>query len=138
MRGATKPALLAAVDPGIRTSFGSDAGVDAFKARLRDPNSTLWADLATALALGGAFRSPTSFEAPYVFATWPEDVDSFQCAAVVGDLVRVRATAQPDSAVVSSVSFDVLQLLPGPAKRQRGPRAPVERAHGLHRRVVSA
>ena len=104
-------AVLAAADPGIRTSFGSDHGLNPFRAQLSDSKSTIWADLAAALALGGAFRSMDSFEAPYVFAKWP-DVDSFECSAVIGDLVRVRASAEPDSAVVTRVSFDVVQVVP--------------------------
>ena len=106
-------AVLAAADPGIRTSFGPDNGLNAFRAQLRDSKSTIWADLAAALALGGAFRSLDSFEAPYVFAKWP-DVDAFECSAVIGDLVRVRVSAEPDSAVVTRVSFDVVQVMPQP------------------------
>ena len=102
-------AVLAVVDPGIRTSFGDDQGLDTFRSKLRDPKSTIWADLASAVALGGAFRSVDSFEAPYVFAKWP-DVDSFECSAVIGDVVRVRVSAEPDSAVVTSASFDVVQV----------------------------
>jgi hypothetical protein len=103
-------AVLATADPGIRTSFGSSSGLEAFRAQLRDSKGTVWADLASAVALGGAFRSPDAFEAPYVFAKWP-DVDSFACTAVIGDLVRVRVSAEPDSAVVTRVSFDVVQVV---------------------------
>ena len=103
-------AVLAVADPGIRTSFGDDEGLETFRAKLRDPQSTTWADLSTALALGGTFQSPDSFVAPYVFAKWP-DVDSFECSAVIGDLVRVRVSAAPDSAIVTSASFDVVQVM---------------------------
>lgn len=106
-------AVLAAADPGIRTSFGSDTGLEAFRAQLRDPKGMIWSDLAAALALGGAFRAPDSFEAPYVFAKWP-GVDSFECRAVIADVVRVRASAEPGSAVVTRASFDVVQVLPQP------------------------
>ena len=106
-------ALIAAADPSIRTSFGDDEGMAAFRAKLRDPQGTVWADLATALALGGTFQSPDSFVAPYVFAAWPERLDSFECGAVIGSRVRVRASAQPDSAVVAAVSYEIVELLPG-------------------------
>jgi hypothetical protein len=105
-------AVLAAADPGIRTSFGDDDGLATLRMKLRDPEGTLWADLATALALGGTFRSPDSFVAPYAFAEWPGGADSFECALVIGDRVRVRASASPDSAVVGRVSHEIVQVLP--------------------------
>ena len=105
-------AVLAAADPGIRTSFGDDEGIATLRAKLRDPQDAVWADLAAALALGGTFQSPDSFVAPYVFAAWPERFDSFECGAVIGDRVRVRASAQPGSAVVATVSYELVQLLP--------------------------
>ena len=105
-------AVIAAADPGIRTSFGDDEGAATLRAKLRDPEGTIWADLAAALALGGTFQSPDSFAAPYVFAAWPERLDSFECGAVVGDRVRVRASAEPGSAVVASVSYEIVQVLP--------------------------
>jgi hypothetical protein len=105
-------AVLAAADPGIRTSFGDDDGLAALRAKLRDPQGTIWADLGAALALGGQFQSADSFVAPYVFAAWPGSLDSFECAAIVGDRVRVRASADPGSAVVGSVSYEIVQVLP--------------------------
>jgi hypothetical protein len=105
-------AVLAAADPGIRTSFGDDDGLAAFRAKLREPQGRAWADLGAALALGGRFQSPDSFVAPYVFASWPDNLDSFECGAVVGDRVRVRASADPAAPVVGSASFEIVQVLP--------------------------
>ena len=110
--GRDEAALLGAVDPNIRLSFGDDNGLDELRKQLRDPTSTLWTELATALALGGRFTSATSFTAPYVFAAWPEGLDSFECAAVLGERVRVRKTPAADSAVVGSVSYEIVQVLP--------------------------
>jgi hypothetical protein len=128
-------AVLAAADPDIRTSFGDDGGLDAFRAKLRDSQDTVWADLATALALGGAFASPDSFVAPYVFARWPGRFDSFECAVVIGDRVRVRASAQPDSAVVGSASYEIVQVLPAPPKTAA---TPVRLASGAAGFIASA
>jgi hypothetical protein len=105
-------AVLAAADPGIRLAFDDSVGIEILRKALRDPQSTIWGDLATTLALGGTFESPTSFTAPYVTAAWSDDFDAFQCAAVLGDRVRVRRTAAADSAVVASVSYEIVQLLP--------------------------
>ena len=104
-------AVIAAADPGIRTSFG-DEGIATLRAKLRDPQDTFWADLATALALGGTFQSPDSFVAPYVFAAWPERFHSFECGAVTGDRVRVRASSEPGSAILAAVSYRIVQVLP--------------------------
>ena len=98
-------ALLAAVDPAIQLSFGGDDGIEELKKQLRDPKGTMWADLGAALALGGTFSSATTFTAPYVFAAWPDGVDSFECVAVLGDRVRVRQTLAADSAVVGTASM---------------------------------
>src|SRR5688572_4165978 len=128
-------AVLAVADPGIRTSFGDDEGLDTFRAKLRDPQSSTWADLGTALALGGTFQSPDSFVAPYVFAAWPDGLDSFECAAVTGDRVRVRTAAEPGSAVVGSVSYEIVQVLPAP---QEGTTTHVRLASGRTGFIASA
>lgn len=121
-------AVLAAADPGIRTSFGDDDGLATFRTKLRDPQGALWSELGAALALGGRFQSPDSFVAPYVFADWPGRLDSFECAAVVGDRVRVRASADPGSAVVGSVSYEIVQVLP--AQQENAATAQVRLANG--------
>ena len=36
-------AVIAAADPGIRTSFGDDEGIATFRAKLRDPQDAVWA-----------------------------------------------------------------------------------------------
>lgn len=105
-------ALLAAVDPAIQLSFGGDDGIEELKKQLRDPKGTMWADLGAALALGGTFSSATTFTAPYVFAAWPDGVDSFECVAVLGDRVRVRQTLAADSAVVGTASYEIVQRIP--------------------------
>jgi hypothetical protein len=123
------------VDPGIRTSFGDDAGLETFRAKLRDPHGETWGNLAAALALGGTFQSSDSFVAPYVFGAWPDRLDSFECAAVIGDRVRVRATAQPDSAVVGLVSYDIVQVLTAP---QESAATHVRLANGVTGFIASA
>jgi hypothetical protein len=105
-------AVVAAADPGIRTSFGDDDGIARFTAQLRDAGSSVWADLGAALALGGAFTAQTTFQAPYVFARWPDAADSFECLAVLGDRVRVRQSADPTSAIVATTSYELVQALP--------------------------
>jgi len=105
-------ALLAGVDPAIQLSFGGDDGIEELKKQLRDPKGTMWTELGAALALGGAFTSPTTFTAPYVFAVWPEGVDSFECVAVLGDRVRVRQTLAADSTVVGTASYEIVQRIP--------------------------
>src|SRR5436190_24340926 len=51
--GRDEAALLAAVDPAIRLSFGEDGGIDELRKQLRAPKTTLWAELGHVLALGG-------------------------------------------------------------------------------------
>jgi hypothetical protein len=128
-------AVLAVTDPGIRTSFGDDEGVETFRAKLREPQGTTWADLATALALGGTFPSPDSFVAPYVFAAWPDGLDSFECGAVIGDRVRVRVSAASGSAVMSLVSYEIVQVLPA---QQESAATHVRLANGVTGFIASA
>src|SRR6187200_2668650 len=60
--------LVVILDPEIRASFGSDHGIEAFKAmwNLNEPDTQLWKELGTVLALGGTFSGPTEFTAPYL------------------------------------------------------------------------
>ena len=105
-------ALLSAVDPAIKLSFGGDDGIDALRRELRDPKGRTWTELGAALALGGTFTSATTFTAPYVFAAWPDRLDSFECVAVLGDRVRVRQTLDANSTVVGTASYEIVQRIP--------------------------
>jgi hypothetical protein len=106
--------VVAIVDPGIRNSFGPDQGMRTFVDTWRpnEPDSRLWAELGGVLALGGRFDASGSFVAPYVYAGWPNDLDSFEHVAIVGSDVHVRAAPRPDAASLRRVTFAVLRRAP--------------------------
>ena len=105
-------AVLAVVSPTIRNTFGDDDGKAAFEKmwRLDQPDSELWQELGTALALGGSFDSAGNFVAPYTFSRWPNAIDSFEHVAVVGSQVTVRAAPSMTSAALASLSFAVVPV----------------------------
>lgn len=105
-------AVLAAVHPGIKSSFGGDEGVEDFRRmwKLEDSASGLWQELGAALALGGRFYAEDQFVAPYVFSNWPERFDAFEHVAIVGSQVRVRAEPRLDASSLAVLSFDIVAL----------------------------
>jgi hypothetical protein len=117
------PAILGAISPGIRLSFGADGGVEAFHRiwKPEDPTSRLWDELGQVLALGGSFETPDTFVAPYVFSRWPSEIHAFEHVAVTAADVRIRLEPRPDAAVLTARSFSILPLAPrGPAPVPQG------------------
>jgi hypothetical protein len=103
-------ALIEASDPGIRLGFDASGGADALRTLFAGrPES--WDELRTVLARGGRFTSSTSFSAPYVYSNWPERLDSFECAAIIGTNVRLRSEPRLDASIVTSVSYSIVRLL---------------------------
>jgi hypothetical protein len=105
-------AILDAVHPDIKSSFGGDDGIEDFKRmwRLDESDSMFWKEFGTVLALGGSFDDTDAFTAPYTFSRWPNDVDAFDYVAVVGSQVRIRSLPRADASVISQASYRILQL----------------------------
>src|SRR4030095_16666223 len=99
------------LDPEIVNSFGGDGGVLEFKStwKLNRPNSELWDELGTCLALGGKFDKDGSFSAPYVFGAFPDEFDPYEYTAIIGQDVRVRKEPSLNSPVIKMLSFDVVK-----------------------------
>lgn len=110
-------ALLAAVHPNIRTSFGDDNGIEAFRRKWlgADARRDLWRELGDVLALGGTFSNDSQFVAPYTFSRWPEALDGFEHVAVTAADVPLRAAPLEDAAALATVSYAILRLDPNPA-----------------------
>lgn len=105
-------AVMAALHPNVKLSFGGDAGLADFETTWRPsaPDSPLWEALGSVLALGGSFAPDGTFTAPYVFARWPADRDAFEHVAVVGSGVRVRAAPAASAPVVGALSLCIVRL----------------------------
>jgi len=105
--------LTASLAQDILNNFGGGRGVDAFNSAWKpeDPHSAVWPALAGVLKLGGRFDSKTVFTAPYVFASWPHDLDSFNFVAVTGADAVMRKAADAKSAVVRQLDHDVLEVI---------------------------
>lgn len=103
--------LCAHTAPDVQFSFGAENGLEAFKERWRPgaPDSELWPTLARVMGTGGRFRGGR-FVAPYVFAAWPDSLDPFAHAAIVGEGVRVRARPARGGEVLTTLSFAVVAL----------------------------
>lgn len=103
-------AVLAVVDPGVRISFGDSGGRQAFKtAVIENRNEDFWLEFSTILRLGGRFRTNDDFDAPYTFSAWPENFDAFECLAITGSHVRVRAAPGLDGGIVTQLDYAVVR-----------------------------
>lgn len=92
--------------PAIKLSFGGDSGRDSFREWLREPEYR--GELAAALGLGGVFTSDSTFVAPYTFARFPDDYDAFECFAVTGRDVHVRAAPDADAEILALLSYEAV------------------------------
>jgi hypothetical protein len=98
--------VLKITDPHIRTSFGSDDGLEFFKRDLSSKRNPIWDELGAVLALGGVFETPGTFVAPFSTACGEPGEE----VVVVGRHVRVRARPEPTAPVQAEVSFVVLRM----------------------------
>ncbi|HKG21073.1 MAG TPA: SH3 domain-containing protein [Blastocatellia bacterium] len=117
--------VMSAVHSRIRNSFGDSGGVGEFRKKWKPerPDSELWDTLVEILSLGGAFRNAgkgSDFWAPYVFSSFPEDMDSFEYVAVTGENVNVRQKADPASPVISILSYDLVKAPEGLSGKKAG------------------
>lgn len=110
--------VMSAVHPRIRNSFGDNGGAREFRRKWKpeNPDSELWETLVEILRLGGSFREAgkgRDFWAPYVYSNFPEDLDAFEYMAVTGENVNVRQRPDPASAVISTLSYDLVKAPDG-------------------------
>ena len=114
-------ALLAAVDPKVRSSFGEEDGIASFRRhwRLDRPaQSKVWSELGAVLRLG-ATRDETEFIAPYVFTHFPKTLDAYSHAAVVQPGAVLRMSAALKAAPAATLDYHIVQLVGQPVKGWR-------------------
>jgi hypothetical protein len=105
-------AVVALVDPKIRTSFGDGGGADELRKTLEKEG--VLDDLELVLSRGGTFQGEgeaRSFWAPYVYSAWPDAHDAFQSLAVIEDNVPLRETRDASSPVVATLAYDIVTLV---------------------------
>jgi hypothetical protein len=107
-------AIERAVDPGIRVDFGGNGGVVDFRNAhfsVAEERERFWRDFGWVLAHGGRFVDSDTFAAPYVYAAWPDEFDSFDCLAIVGTRVRLRAAPSLTAPILTSLDFAIVEAL---------------------------
>jgi hypothetical protein len=114
IKNRDKDYILSILDPDIKNSFGGDGGIEEFKSlwKLDESESELWNELLAVLTLGGAFGEylgGTSFEAPYVSASWPDEYDAYEYMAIVGENVSVRLEPSLSATVIDALSYDIVK-----------------------------
>jgi hypothetical protein len=106
-------ALLRVVSPVIKNSFGGNDGAAEFREmwEIEKPGSEVWPVLDRLLGLGGAWFDPNLYCAPYLFQKFPNDLDAFEHAVVVGTGVRLRENASLAARVRAGLSFEIVRVI---------------------------
>jgi hypothetical protein len=111
-------AIVAVADPDICLDFGGGVGPDILRRYLNE-DAKRWQELRTVLTLGGTWREPDEFAAPYVYSAMPAGRGEYEDAAIIGAGVRVRQAPRPDAAVVTTMSYCVVELVPQQAHNEQ-------------------
>jgi hypothetical protein len=107
-------AVIALVDPKIRTSFGGGGGPDDLRRTLEQPD--MWSGLEQILTLGGTFIDGSdgkAFWAPYVYSAWPDRHDAFTTYAVIAD--DVPLVDAPDGKPIAMLSRNIVEHMSDPS-----------------------
>lgn len=105
--------IVSVLDPKIVASFGGDEGIADFKRfwKISDANSRFWETFLPVIANGGKFleNDRKLFCAPYLFAAFPDDLDSFTYLAIFGNNVNLRSGPSMKSPVLDQLSYNVVE-----------------------------
>ena len=109
--------ILSVLDPKIELSFGGDSGVKDFKKiwEIEKSDSKFWEEFLPVIKNGGLFcrdgaKRTNTFFAPYTFNSFPEDLDPFEHSAIFGSNVNLRERPDANSAIVASLSYNVVKV----------------------------
>jgi len=108
--------VLSILDRNITNNFGGDGGIEDFKDlwKIHRSDSEFWREFLLVITNGGKFNNEDNrkiFYAPYTFASFPDDLDSFTFSVIFGDKVNVRSSADAKSPVVGSLSYNIVEIL---------------------------
>ncbi len=108
--------ILKIIDPNIKLSFGGDEGIEDFHRmwKIEDKNSVFWAEFLPVIKNGGSFvrdgkKRLNLFYAPYSFSSFPDDLETFEYALIIGKGVNLRNKPSMDGAVVGTLSYTVVK-----------------------------
>lgn len=122
-------AVLAALNPRIRTSFGEEGGIDHFNTMWHpeDPGSSLWSQLEDVLELGGSFLASSGsqiFCAPYPYSEWPGDLDAFEHLVVIRPGTTLKVSRDPSSTGHTSLGYEFVRIAADDPVRSGNRKAP--------------
>ncbi|MGE0493029.1 MAG: SH3 domain-containing protein [Vulcanimicrobiota bacterium] len=96
---------------GAKVSFGGDTSLDQMY-KLDDPDDRFWKIVARMVELGGYYEADHAMVYyPYVYARFPENLDSFEWVAVTGENVNLRDQPSLSGQVVGHASYDLLKVV---------------------------
>ena len=109
--------ILSIVDPKIQNGFGGRDGIANFRRdwKLDRHDSAFWREFLLVISNGGTFtgegaKKMNSFAAPYVYSTWPEDLDLFEYFAITGTDVNLRKGPRADAEVIGKLSHNLVKI----------------------------
>jgi hypothetical protein len=109
--------VLSMVDPKIQNGFGDRNGIAWFRRdwKLGRHDSEFWPKFLAVMKSGGSFtgegaKKMNSFAAPYIYSTWPEDLDAFEYFSITGSDVNLRKAPRADAEVAGKLSYNIVKM----------------------------
>jgi hypothetical protein len=104
--------LTSIVSPNIKNGFGGDDGIAAFRKtwKLDRPHSPVFPLLSKLLDLGVVSDGEHNVWAPYLFETFPDDLDPFEHSVVTGKNVYLRSGPGMTAKPLRVLSYEIVKL----------------------------
>lgn len=108
--------ILSAVDRDIQNGFGGDNGIEEFKKqwKINAADSEFWDEFLPVINSGGNFVKDGNhklFFAPYIYSSFPGDLDAFSYSVITGNKVNLRSKADANAPVLASLSYNIVEIL---------------------------
>lgn len=104
----------------IHLNFGGGYGGLEFHKMWKpfDKDTQIWNVLSLIVDGGGKFIAPGGFAAPYAYAAFPEDLDSFEYVVVTNPSAVLREKPDASARVIRRLDYDILEVVKSSGKMQ--------------------